>query len=786
MAVGTAAALVIGLAGPAAAAPADYDTGFGNAGVASTAPPTAGAFSTGSVVAVDSTGNVYVGGATGQPTSSTTTFPHTSVALSRFTPAGQPDTTFNSTGTAVTDVSSTGTATDTGVATTTGGAVLVTASALAGPVNSPTSATGYLMRFTSAGVADTTFGTAGQATVTPSPASVAGVATDAAGNALIAGTTSSSITSTTSNAFVERFTPAGQPDTTFGSSGLVTLTGATAHAIAVTSDGHILVAGASPDGLTIFRLTSTGALDTTFGAAAGKEAIGFPSSSGATGILPRSDGSTVIIGALPSGPIALLLNPAGRIDRSFGDGGVTEINIVSGAGIAAGALTPTGDIALAGLGGPTGLWTARLHSNGTVDRTFAPGGKAAPVPPSGTLFLPGRGITAQSDGKVVIAGRQYTQPSSSGPTIHLAAARLVGGAGSANPPANTATRVAGADRIATAVAISAATFDTQAGTDPTKPVTSTVVLASADNYPDALVGTPLAAAAGGPLLLTHPDALDPRVMAEIRRVLGAPASTVGLLVLGGTAAVSDAAVQTITAAGYQVKRIAGSNRYETAVDVANQLKPDVVLEATGTNFPDGVTAGAAAAHLQAAVLLTDGSTQSTPTAGYLSTNKPAAIAVGGGAAAADPNALAIVGVDRYDTAAKVASALFISPSVASVATGAEFADALAGGSRAAVYGSPILLTDPASLTPATATYLQGEAKWIDAADVFGGTLAVSDSTLASIKQAITETTSTAAMAAVPYPWPVVAPRASAILRAYDQEVNTSSLSRYRFAWSTAR
>jgi hypothetical protein len=61
-------------------------------------------------------------------------------------------------------------------------------------------------------------------------------------------------------------------------------------------------------------------------------------------------------------------------------------------------------------------------------------------------------------------------------------------------------RVAGAERIATSIAISTADFEAaEAGA---------VVLTRADAFPDALAGTPLAVQEDAPLLLTFPETLD--------------------------------------------------------------------------------------------------------------------------------------------------------------------------------------------------------------------------------------------------------------------------------------
>ena len=81
-----------------------------------------------------------------------------------------------------------------------------------------------------------------------------------------------------------------------------------------------------------------------------------------------------------------------------------------------------------------------------------------------------------------------------------------------------------------------------------------VVLARADSFPDALAGTPLAAAKSAPLLLTGSASLDSRTMAEIQRVL-TPGKTVFLL--GGSVALSPSIANTLGAAGYADRALRG-------------------------------------------------------------------------------------------------------------------------------------------------------------------------------------------------------------------------------------
>jgi hypothetical protein len=81
------------------------------------------------------------------------------------------------------------------------------------------------------------------------------------------------------------------------------------------------------------------------------------------------------------------------------------------------------------------------------------------------------------------------------------------------PPTEPVSRIAGADRVVTALMASQAEFQIPGSA-------GGVVLASGDNYPDALVGVPLAAARNAPILLTPRDSLPDPVYAEIQRAAG--------------------------------------------------------------------------------------------------------------------------------------------------------------------------------------------------------------------------------------------------------------------------
>jgi hypothetical protein len=329
----------------------------------------------------------------------------------------------------------------------------------------------------------------------------------------------------------------------------------------------------------------------------------------------------------------------------------------------------------------------------------------------------------------VFSARSRNGQSGAAATLAISPAVRVLAPGGGVPGQALLTRVAGADRIATSIAASQTAFSAAGSAQ-------AVVLARADAFPDALSGVPLAAAFHGPLLLTPPSGLTPPVDAEIQRVL-ATGSTV--YVLGGPSALSPTIDAQLRALGYQVTRVWGSSRFDTAVAIARLLgNPSVIFEADGTNFPDALSAGPAAAITHGAVLLTFGKQSALPTAAYLAAH-PGDIryAVGGPAAASDPGAQPMVGADRYATSVLVAEQFFNAPSAVGVASGMSFPDALSGGPVAALAGGPTVLVPAAGALPkSTQQYLSSIASSVLTGWLFGGTMAVSTAVADQVAQSL--------------------------------------------------
>jgi putative cell wall-binding protein len=269
---------------------------------------------------------------------------------------------------------------------------------------------------------------------------------------------------------------------------------------------------------------------------------------------------------------------------------------------------------------------------------------------------------------------------------------------------------------------------------PTAGTAGAVVLASSADFPDATVGTALAAAKNAPLLFVQAGVLTDATKAEIQRVLPAGGT---VYLLGGTTAIPAVAATTLTGLGYTPTRIFGADRFATALAVAAALgSPSNVFLASGTDFADALAAGPAAAHISGVVLLTNGSAIPTTVQAYLTAHPGSVWAVGGLAVAADPSATPLMGIDRYATAVAVASAIFASPAGIGVASGLAFPDALSGGAFEAHFGGPMLLTAPTLLPTSTSTYLAGAKTTIATTTLFGGTAVLSTAVQTAVGTAL--------------------------------------------------
>jgi putative cell wall-binding protein len=293
-----------------------------------------------------------------------------------------------------------------------------------------------------------------------------------------------------------------------------------------------------------------------------------------------------------------------------------------------------------------------------------------------------------------------------------------------------AVSIEGSDRYLTAIAGSAYAFPQGS---------SAVVIATGEGFADALGGAALAGALDAPLLITRKDSLPASVAAEIVR-LGATKA----YILGGTGAVSDSVAASVSGAlagPKTVTRIAGANRYDTADLVAAEtislLGPSYTggaFVATGEDFPDALGASSVAAAKGMPVILAHPARTSVTLPPQVTRvviaggtgAVPAPIETSLKSALGQTNATRLAGLDRYDTAARVAAygaRIGMTFDGVGIATGTNFPDALAAGPVLGTKGALMLLTG-ATVPAPTSKALSDNKAAISTVHFFGGTGAV--------------------------------------------------------------
>lgn len=277
-------------------------------------------------------------------------------------------------------------------------------------------------------------------------------------------------------------------------------------------------------------------------------------------------------------------------------------------------------------------------------------------------------------------------------------------------------RVGTDDPAATAVAVSQRRFSDEAAEH--------VVLSRDDDFADSLAGAPLTA--GGPLLYSRTSELAAPTRDEIQRVLQDGGV---VFLLGGTAAIGVGVEDGLRQGGFDVRRLSGTSRFETAVAVADEVRrlhpgtTDVALarataphDAPTAAWADSITGGAWAAAQGVPMLLTDSAELHPAAAQALARYAPSRTVLLGGevalSAAVEATAPAphrIAGAERAGTAAAVATELW-GPSGRYLLFNAYQPDGwaygLAAAGIAADEGAPLLVSGAANVPEPTLELVQ--------------------------------------------------------------------------------
>lgn len=192
--------------------------------------------------------------------------------------------------------------------------------------------------------------------------------------------------------------------------------------------------------------------------------------------------------------------------------------------------------------------------------------------------------------------------------------------------------------------------------------------------------------------------------------------------VGGENSISSS-VEKSLASKFKTKRIAGTDRYKTSEMIVESTGKKEVGVATGKDFPDALSSGAFLAKKNLPLLLVNGKTQTSLPQGL-----KGLYTFGGKSSVANDFGKRIAGANRYETSEKIAEE-FGKSDVVVLASGTNFADALAAAPLAKKMNAPIVLVKKDSLSE-NAKKLVKEAKKVY---VVGGENTISNKLVDEIK-----------------------------------------------------
>jgi putative cell wall-binding protein len=292
--------------------------------------------------------------------------------------------------------------------------------------------------------------------------------------------------------------------------------------------------------------------------------------------------------------------------------------------------------------------------------------------------------------------------------------------------ADVTRRLEASDNVTAAIAWSQFTF--------AEGTADVALLAREDLFADSLASASAQAQFNAPLLLTASNTLDPRTLAELNR-LGVEA----VLVLGGTAAVSESVVAELEAAQFRTERVNGPTRIETAIAVALSSFPlttqVVVARAYGGGddptraFADTLATGNYAAATHMPIILTESDSLTDTVATYLRESAVEFVTVAGGADAVSEDVVAQInaildekgaegdvtrlsGSNRFATAVAMAADLGMPSAAAAnrvlLVEGQQpnaWASGFAAAIQSASIGAPLVLANGAMLPSETQDFV---------------------------------------------------------------------------------
>ena len=300
-------------------------------------------------------------------------------------------------------------------------------------------------------------------------------------------------------------------------------------------------------------------------------------------------------------------------------------------------------------------------------------------------------------------------------------------------------RLAGPDRYQTMEKILQTGFSANS--------TTTVIIATGENFPDALAASGLGGLLGAPVIITPKAKLGSVAAKEIKRL-----KPTNAIIMGSRAAVSKKVEESLVARGLKVSRVQGKTRVETAVKIyqagtktskwgSNKTWGSTAIVACSQGFPDALSISSFAYAKNAPIFLTDKKGVLTKDAlkaikGGKFTN---IIIVGSEVVVAKRvetsqlkglKVVRLAGDDRYATSLKIAQYGIkhgMRANAMGIATGTNFPDALSGASFCGKRSSVILLTNESAVAKKCAKrFLSDNMLYMKGGYIFGDKVVVSN------------------------------------------------------------
>lgn len=250
-----------------------------------------------------------------------------------------------------------------------------------------------------------------------------------------------------------------------------------------------------------------------------------------------------------------------------------------------------------------------------------------------------------------------------------------------------------------------------------------IILATGNDYADALSASVLAHERDAPILLVDTSADNLQETLDYISQHLIPTGTV--YIAGGSSVISNDFESRLNNLGFNnIVRISGSDRYETsflAARLLNRSSVSTAVISSGEQYSDALSISSYAANKGWPILLTPQDTLPQKVKEFLWEKKPSQVYITGGTGVISgdieseigrllpqTNIVRLAGQSCYDTNIIMAKAFSSKPFSLFIATNNDFADALTGSVLASISGDPIILVDASNpaLPDSVADYLR--------------------------------------------------------------------------------